>query len=247
MRTHYFTSIVTAMLFAFVLVANVHGAGSAPPTAVSVVNTSANPVPVAVQGTASVTGSVTVGNPGTSPVPATVLNGPSQPVPVSFPNTPSVNIANQPSVTLANAVVPAQILNQDPRRGIMFSTSGTLSDNELGGGFFLLDPNNSSQPYTVPAGQRLIVEFMSAQCDGPTGAGGGGVTVSVGEAGSPWLYTLSVPLAVSNGFSDLLAVAAPLRAYINAGHNVQLAIDRGTSNGAMTCFLALAGFTVDMN
>jgi hypothetical protein len=74
-----------------------------PPSApVTVLNTTANPVPVVQQGTTSVSGSVTVNNTGANPVPVTGSVGVSGAV--SITGTPNVNITGG-SVNVGTKVI----------------------------------------------------------------------------------------------------------------------------------------------
>jgi hypothetical protein len=77
---------IVALASSLTLLDSAYAAPQSPPSApVTVVNTTANPVPVIQQGTTSVSGSVTVNNTSANPVPVSGA--------VSITGTPNVNIA----------------------------------------------------------------------------------------------------------------------------------------------------------
>jgi hypothetical protein len=89
--------LFAAASVALVLTPAAAGPQSPPSAPVTVVNTTANPVPVVQQGTTSISGSVTVNNTSANPVPVSGA--------VAISGTPSVTLTGTPSVTISGGSV----------------------------------------------------------------------------------------------------------------------------------------------
>jgi len=115
-----------------------------PTKPVEIVNTTSNPVPTLAQGVTQIAGSVSVANtPG-----------------VNVLNTPDVNVTNALTLDPASTVqvsntpgnpVPVSVQGQPVRRYVQ--ATGSLPENNAG--------NSSVVLYTVPAGERLVIEYFS--------------------------------------------------------------------------------------
>lgn len=114
---------------------------------VTVVNTAAEAVPVSLQGTGVISGTVNAN-----------ITNPS--VPVSISGTPNVNVANSPTVSLATGTSVRDADN--PAR--QFYTAETGAALTLAGGLATFNP--------VPSGKVLVVEHVSLRVDDiiPSGA-----------------------------------------------------------------------------
>ena len=129
--------MIAVSLFTFVSV-SVLAVGQTKP--VLVVNTPAQPVPTAAQGTTNVAGTVNVGN------------TPS----VTVANTPSVSIAGTPTVMVGNTVhlLDAERLARIPYQSTNFTSGGCVS---------------CQLSFTAaPPGHRLVLQHISAQLQGST-------------------------------------------------------------------------------
>jgi hypothetical protein len=131
LRNRLILGTVAAAFAASILVPAAAGPVAAGPEVV-VVNTTSQPVPVAVQGTAAVTGSV------------------------SILGTPTVAVGNVPTVVVGNSVsqpLPMRDVDLDVRRAIQIEGEVELAAN---------DQIASAPIYSVPAGKRLVIEFVTA-------------------------------------------------------------------------------------
>jgi len=184
--------MIAVSLFAFVSV-SVLAVGQTKP--VLVVNTPAQPVPTASQGTTNVAGTVNVGN--TPSV--TVANTPS----VNVANTPSVSITGTPTVMVGNTVhlLDAERLARIPYQSTQFTVGGCVS--------FQISFT------AAPPGYRLVLQHISAQLQGSTQ-----LTLSIGTGfGYQASWTFDGTLGASNicGINqDLLAYFDPADGQPNA-------------------------------
>ena len=142
-------------LIGLITVATADAAGPEPGLSVIVNNPASQPVPVTLQGTGSITGSVTV------------TNTPS----VTVTNTPNVSIVNEPSVRDGDN--PAF-------QPVVAKFRADLSTTKAGGNFF-----TTPTVYTVPDGKRLVVEYVDVEFTiaASNNSGKGSVTVFDSEPG----------------------------------------------------------------
>jgi len=123
-----------------------HGQGGPPTQNVTVVNTTANPVPTAAQGTTNVAGNVSVTNTPT----VNLAAGAS----VGINNTPTVNLGSLASVrvnnTAANAVFVSSV-DDRVRQIYQVEMQVNLPVGSFGDNTFV----------NVPFGKRLIIEHVS--------------------------------------------------------------------------------------
>jgi hypothetical protein len=197
-----------------------HTQGSSRPDPVTVTNT---PLPVSLQGTGSISGSVSVTNTpnvnvantpnvNVAGLPAVQLAGGTT---VGITGTPSVNVANSPSVTVANsptvtvgndvgAPVPvrdAAIPNRQPFQ-FTFHSTGLLGDS-----------------YTVPAGKRLVVRHLN----GLTQASQDTTFIEVGIQDATSFDPAVTVVMEREGVSGILfryVLNAEVEATYGAGHTV---------------------------
>jgi hypothetical protein len=111
---------------------------------VTVVNTTANPMPVVQQGPVSISGGISIsGTPN-----------------VTVANTPSVTVANTPTVNLANGAT----VKISPETPVPVSLStGQIFRFHVAKAHDDADPSPLGLPiYTVPAGKRLLVQYINA-------------------------------------------------------------------------------------
>lgn len=136
-------------VFAFVLAASrmfagcqseTHAQTTTPASQVQVINTAAQPVPVAGNVNATVSGTPTVNLGGTATV--------------SVGNTPTVNVASMPTVTITPPAVTIVSTMDDPGR-IPYQSSSTPQSCPVGG-------SGLCWPFpAVPAGHRLVIQHIS--------------------------------------------------------------------------------------
>jgi len=171
------------------------GAAPGPEPGLNVIvnNPTSQPVPVTLQGTGTVTGSVTV------------TNTPN----VTVTNTPNVKIVNEPSVRDGDN--PAF-------QPVVAKFRADLGTTSAGGNFF-----NTATAYTVPAGKRLVVEYVDAEFTiaQAGNSGKGSVTLFVSEPGV--VSAIQHPLGITPDITPCSLtqtcanVNRSLRTYASAG------------------------------
>ena len=189
-----------------------HAAPASPPgPSVTVANTTTDPVPVVQQGTTTVSGSV------------------------SITGTPTVNVANFPA------------------------GSGTVNVSSTPNApLFVRDVDNGRQPFqqsitgrstgdgvqatfdVVPAGKRLVIEFVSALMSLPTGQKIAFAAVSGNNAH----YLTFSPLSTLNG-EDRFVISQPMRLYLNAGENPVVFFTRAAITGDVKIDASISGYLID--
>lgn len=102
-----------------------------------------------------------------------VTNSAAAPVPTSIVGTPSVSVAGMPTVKVENAGEPVQ-------HSIVLSTGGKIDCNTL---------------YEVPAGHRLVVEYINVEAFGLTATNRPHVRVS----GTSIFGSVAMPLTAAFG------------------------------------------------
>ena len=184
-------------------------------------------------------------------VPVTVVNTPSQPVPVvqqgtatvsgnvnaAITNTPNVNVINTPTVTLAPG---ASVRNADnPANQPLAATNGLTLPSGIASGSVTLT--------TVPAGKRLVIEYVALTANVPSGQI---LTLSVVTTVLNSSGSTDFPLAVvsqgSDGFKNYFAVSQLVRLYADAGTDVTATCNRSATTIAGTCTFAISGYFVDV-
>jgi len=167
--------------------------GPEPGLNVIVNNPTSQPVPVTLQGTGAITGSVTV------------TNTPN----VTVTNTPNVKIVNEPSVRDGDN--PAF-------QPVVAKFRADLGTTSAGGNYF-----NTATAYTVPAGKRLVVEYVDAEFTiaQAGNSGKGSVTLFVSEPGV--ISAIQHPLGVTPDITPCsvaqtcASINRSLRTYASAG------------------------------
>ena len=162
-----------------------------------------------------------------SPLPAqagpdvTVVNPPSQPVPV----TGSVNIV----VT-------------DPVAGsVTIPLSGTTSAT----GTLTLFFSPSGFATTVPAGKRLVIEFVSVRVEVPSGQKATVVLIAVVGTAAAQHIIATAPLT-GFGTADLFEASVPARIYADPATSVTAFVARTSATGSANAFVKFSGQLVDV-
>ncbi len=186
---------------------NAHAAPQEPPSApVTVVNTTANPVPVSAAAPLPVTGTVNVGNLGASTLPVSVTNFPATQQISGTVNVGNLPVVQQVSVTNSStAPVLMRMLNvpgSSPFVGVLNSQTPALT-----------------VPTTIngQSAQALVVTQVSGGCTGI-----GSFLLALQDAiGSSVIADFLFPvLSLQNGFFPIPTQQTQI--YIPAGHSVVL-------------------------
>jgi|GEM_PF-5438196 hypothetical protein len=202
-----------------------HGAAQTPPSApVTVVNTTANAVPVSAPNALPVTGTVNVGNLGATTLPVSVTNFPAtQPVSgtVSVGNLPAVQAVSVTNST--TTPVLARVLNGP------------------GSNPFVMELNAANPSLVVPATingravEALAVTQISGGC---TGIGSFLLPLQDAVGGSVIVNFLFQVASLQNGFFPITTQQTQI--YIPTGHSVVL----GDAVAPHGCRFDLSGYYV---
>ena len=198
-------------------------------TSVSVVNTTANPVPVVQQGTTSISGNVTI-------------NGTPN---VNVANTPSVNVANTPSVVLSPG---ATVRVAEAPYAWQITVHLDIAENDCQPlAFGECDTSGQTHPSElvaiVPDLKRFVIEHISY--DGFTrsdsassqrvvqiailttvyqSAHGGDTPITASHVLSPPIYQGKVPInSVLNSYFELFSGSQVTRLYADPNTEVRVA------------------------
>lgn len=215
---------LVVLLVSLALSAPRTGLASPPPgdKDVRVVNTTSEPVPVAVQGTATVSGSVTVA--GISSVNVT--------------NSPSVTVTNTPSVSVANvAGNPVLVRNVDRGAGQPFSMpvvavipAGTTASSPI--------------EFTVPAGKCLVIETVSLRVEATPGQEVlGAIAFRSGGIYTDFFIPLSVTTLTGISFHQ---ATQPIKVYADASTPVWGYIRLNTNVSGTVVRFSVSGYLVDV-
>jgi len=177
---------------------------------VVVTNTTANPVPVSVQGATAITGDVNIAN------------------------TPSVNVANSPTVQINNSP-SSPLLVRDVDNPARHPFQQFIGVDTIG-------YNGFSRSFSVPAGQRVIIEHVSASGYLPEGSApelllackDGSQDIGIGHA-----------LLMTKQLSEYSASQGYTRVLWVAGQQIQCAAD--SEEGSLSIHFIAHGLTQDVS
>jgi hypothetical protein len=137
-------------------------------------------------------------------------------------------------VTVANTSanpVPTQAADNPARQAIVLNTFVDLPSGILDGESKFDGPPGGS--YTVPAGQRLVIETISGAINEPAGQRPALLTVSTKVSqfiASVFPASGQLSLLSSDGLIDFYTYATPLKMYADPGTNVFLNCSRGNGS-----------------
>jgi hypothetical protein len=203
-------------------------------TDVRVVNLSSEPVPTTAQGTTNIAGNVNVAN------------------------TPNVNVANTPNVNLAAG---AQVGINPSANTVRLTNTLTsplpVRDVDFGRQPFQDSASDTQQPgtnastitiATVPAGKRLVIEFLSALAQMPAGQSLVGCqinTIAPPFGGVTHELLINEQPAFVNG-DALWRASQHLRLYADPGSSVRMLVTRDSSAGQALFLATVSGYLVDV-
>jgi hypothetical protein len=192
---------------------------------------------------------VRVVNDGSNPVPVTGVASITGTADVNVTNAPDVNIANHPTVDAH--ILSGSFVGIDPANNTVqlakacVTSCGTPFQATLGASFGVDLPAPSS--FTVPADRRLIIEYVSGNCEGSddsSGASSIGLTARTGAA--PVLHHLPfTPLPSPGSVEVQHTFAQSTRIYADAGTTVSFGgrLFRSAA-GTVSCLAAVSGTLV---
>jgi hypothetical protein len=176
--------------------------------------------PLPVQGT------VNVGN---FPASSTVSGS------VSITGTPNVKVTNTRSAPVLTRDVDNPALQPFQNSQVISTPAGLLG----GDGTF-----------TVPAGKRLVIEFLSFQGSWPAGQATTRLFIGVCNSGGGQCQTEFFLPAISQGpdfgGNSLFAASSPMRLYADPGTDVTVSVRRNATAGTGLAVVAISGYLVDL-
>jgi hypothetical protein len=222
-------------LAAFINPKPAHPQGGPKPQPVTVTNT---PLPVSLQGSATVSGNVNVAN------------------------TPDVNVANQPTVNLASGTTvgingtPTVNLGSGATVGIDPSANGVRDvDNPARHAFQQRVSVDAPQTgvfsegsFQVPSGKRLVIEFISADVAAP---GGPPPLVFIQAIGGGGKSVVNIPLGQADASDPSQTVWTGntfTRLYADGGTYVGVLLGSASNApaGDINMVASISGYLVDM-
>lgn len=166
----------------------------------------------------------------------TVVNTSSNPVPVSITGTPTVNIGNLPDGTntvqvFATTNTPVFVRDVDNPARQIYQRSLQSSQSSVSSWLVVFD--------AVPAGKRLVVEFISLEA---VVSNGNVIRAIVDhQQGDP---THRFPLS-AQATGDFVA-AQQMRMYFEAGETPRISVFRDTNTGTIYLAGTISGYYIDV-
>jgi hypothetical protein len=140
--------------------------------------------------------------------------------------------------TSANPV-PNRDVDNGPRQAVtLTAVSATTHDIEFE------QQNAPGVAYTVPAGKRLVVEFVSGNFNTPIGAHILTAFIFGNTSSGVYADYLSPNLVTAGNF-NVYQVAQPMRAYYDAGSEIFVAVSLTSETFATNGHFTLRGYLVD--
>ena len=183
-----------------------------------------------------------------APAPVTVVNTPlpvtgdmhisatsHRPLPVELTHMPTVGLAGGASVLVGNPLSnPVNIRD----------ATEAMQPVSVGQAFpFSLPPGGVFQQmgfFTVPAGKRLVIEYVSGQCNLPAGQT---FWVQLVTPGSFINTSQSNPASSVNASSATLGHV--VRKYVDQGATLLVSVFRSDTTGSGSCFVSVEGHLVN--
>jgi len=237
---HFYAMAGIVTLLSASALSTSHGhtlAAATNPLAVTVMNGNGNPVPVTLQGTNQIGGTVAVNS-----LPAVQLAGGTS---VGITGTPTVSLSAGTSVTATLPAGSNVSVNNDPAHPVPVkdASSSTRIPITVTTNFNIGDSFNSigHEMYSVPAGKRLVILTIFGQASMPSGQ-----TMISAEIGSIPLH-LSDPRGPS---TDLIAVfkqdaVTQVTETFNAFDFVGGGVERNATSDLANCTLGFTGYLED--
>jgi hypothetical protein len=149
-----------------------------------------------------------------------------------------VTVANTPSSPVPVQPVPA-------RQVVAADCFPQITNGNFGGSCFLNDPS-SGNPYTVPAGKRLVVDTTSVFCSVPSGQNILNPALFSNVGGSPNFTGFRTAFEGPNGNADSYTLAQNGIAYADAGTSLDFQILKNSTSGSAGCGVWMQGHLEDI-
>lgn len=169
-----------------------------------------------------------------------IINSTSEPVPTTVVNSPTVKLASNAAVTVNNGEANP-VLVQNVNDGVTpfhQTVTGSFPAGSFGGSGII----------SVPDGQRLVIEYVSAHVLLPTGQNLHQVSVSTQIKGSTVQHFLvrNQHGAHFSGTDNVFTVGQQLRLYADGGSPIIFSLARNVATGNPGYSLAVSGYLVNI-
>ena len=169
-----------------------------------------------------------------------IINTTSEPVPTTVTNSPTVKLASNAAVTINNGE-SNPVLVQNVNDGVtpfQQTVTGNFPTGSVGGSGII----------PVPAGQRLVIEYVSAQVLLPTGQNLHQVSISTQIKGSTVQHFLvrNQHGAHFSGTDNVFTVGQQMRLYADGGTPVIFSLARNNGTGSSGYSLTVSGYLVNI-
>ncbi len=171
-----------------------------------------------------------------------VINTPAEPVPVvgnvGVVGTPTVGLspsANTVNIAMPTSPLPVQVTEVAPRQPVqVFKHVEPL-------------PFDLEQPiYTVPAGKRLVVEYVSTYMVIPVGSGAfANITTEVGGTTARHYLPMTEQTTYDAGTTEVSVGQQLTRLYADPGTTVVYEVHRNTGSLNTETEISFSGYLVD--
>ena len=179
-----------------------------------------------------------------------VVNTSANPVPVQVQGTPNVNIAKMPTIGIDTSRNTVQVGNTTASPVLVRDVDNPARQPFQAGVNVTLNQPTAAFVQTVaivPAGKRLVIEYVSAIADVPVDQK---VVISV------LCQNLSASRAVSHVFPvtpqgtfpgpiDRLVASESTRIYVEPEDSVNFIVNRNSAAGTANCLFSISGYLVD--
>ena len=141
--------------------------------------------------------------------------------------------------TAANPV-PNRDVDNGPRQAVTLQALASTSVENI----VFEEQNGNGTAYTVPAGKRLVIEFISGSFTTPAGAHLANAFIFGNTSSGQYADYLSPNLVTAGNF-NVYQLAQPMWAYYDEGTAIRIAVTLTSGSFATSGIFTLRGYLVD--
>jgi hypothetical protein len=158
---------------------------------------------------------------------------------VSVTNTPDVKVMNEPMVTVGNSATnPVLVRDLDNPAQQPYAENVLVGINED-------ERSGSSHFSSIPAGKRLVIEYVNVDAQYPAGQGMF-MTLSVHTNGAQLVYGFPASLQASLASLDEVLGSHPVRIYVDSETEPVFTCFRpGSTSSVALCQMTISGHFID--
>jgi hypothetical protein len=157
-----------------------------------------------------------------------------------------VTVVNNVPVVNATSTSGTQgVITEETDGAARQPVQGNCQARALGAGSFNCQISFSPSFATaVPAGKRLVIEYVGATCSSPANVFGASITETI-DSGSAFQLLVLVPQFFPSGAG--YGIAQSLRLYDDPGTNVSVAFQTTDTTGSTSCLATVSGYLEPAN